>query len=51
MNVEKVAEKLKIYFGEAEVEILKTHEARFNKAFPQVKYFSKNVDTSLFNVD
>ena len=51
VNVEKVKEKLKIDLGEVEAEILKTYEAEFNKALCQVKYFFKDVDTSLFDVD
>lgn len=44
-------EKLKIDLSEAEAKIMKTNEVGFNKALLQVKYFSKDADTSLFNVD
>ncbi|KAG5028722.1 hypothetical protein JHK87_012236 [Glycine soja] len=43
--------KLKTNLGEAEAEILRTHEASFKKALYQVKLFLKDVDISFFDVD
>ena len=48
---EKMKEKMKIDLNEVEVKILKTHEVGFNKAIRQVKYFFKDADMFLFNVD
>lgn len=48
--IKKMEEKLKTNLGEVEAEILKTHEAKFNKALRQVKYFFKDVETSHFVV-
>ena len=42
---------MKIDLNEVEVKILKTHEVGFNKAIRQVKYFFKDADMFLFNVD
>ncbi|KAG4924294.1 hypothetical protein JHK87_049834 [Glycine soja] len=51
VNTDKIEEKLKIDLGKVEAEILKTYEAGFNKAFRQVKYFFRDVNASLFDVD
>ncbi|KAG4921215.1 hypothetical protein JHK86_050028 [Glycine max] len=51
VNTDKIEEKLKTDLGKVEAEILKTYEAGFNKAFRQVKYFFRDVNTSLFDVD
>lgn len=50
-EIERLKEKLKIDLDEVEAEILKTHEARCNKAFLQVMYFFKDANTFLFGVD
>lgn len=44
-------QQLKTNLGEAEAEILRTHEASFKKALYQVKLFLKDVDISFFDVD
>ncbi|KAG5126740.1 hypothetical protein JHK82_027575 [Glycine max] len=44
-------QQLKTDLGEAEAEILRTHEASFKKALHQVKFFLKDVDISFFDVD
>ncbi|KAG5057343.1 hypothetical protein JHK82_027577 [Glycine max] len=48
---ELMLQQLKTNLGEAEAEILRTHEASFKKALYQVKLFLKDVDISFFDVD
>lgn len=52
VNTETTKEKLKSNLNDAhEVSFQKAHEVDFQKTHCQVKFFLKNVDLSLFDVD